>query len=71
MTSYRNDPRQITAKFTSSCQKCKCKITKGTEIYYWPATRSVYCLTCGDADYRQFILAAQDEDSYSRNSCYR
>gem|GEM_PF-329353 len=62
MTRYSNDPRQITAKFSSSCSKCKTKIKKGATIYYWPSSREVFCTCCGDAPYRQFLSSAADDD---------
>jgi len=65
MTRYSNDPRQITAKFSSSCCKCKAKIPKGAEIYYWPSSREVFCAKCGDGPYRQFLSSAADEDVYN------
>lgn len=60
--TYKNDPRMITAKFTSTCSKCSCSIKKGTNIYYWPSDRKVYCEKCGEEPYRQFRSAAADED---------
>jgi len=66
MTCYTNDPRQITAKFSSTCSKCKTKIKKGATIYYWPSSYEVFCTNCGDTPYRQFLSsAAADEDVYN------
>ena len=55
----------ITARFSSNCEKCKAKIKKGDEIYYWPNGRKAYCMKCGEADYRQFLSSAADEEVYS------
>ena len=63
--TYKNDPRMITAKFTSACSKCGCSIKKGTDIYYWPSDRKVFCLKCGEVPYRQFRSSAADEDVYA------
>jgi len=60
--TYKNDPRMITAKFSSSCSKCGCPIKKGTSIYYWPSDRKAYCEKCGEGPYRQFRSEAADED---------
>jgi len=57
----------ITAKFSSSCSKCKTKLLKGTSIYYWPSSREVFCTKCGEDPYRQFLSSAADEDVY--NGC--
>jgi len=67
MSQYKNDPRQITAKFSSSCSKCKTKLLKGSSIYYWPSSREVFCTKCGEGPYRQFLSSAADEDVY--NGC--
>ena len=64
MSQYRNDPRMITAKFSSNCSKCKTKLVKGTSIYYWPSSREVFCTRCGEGPYRQFLSSAADEDVY-------
>ena len=67
MPRYANDPRQITAKFTSSCTTCNSTVKKGEQLYYWPSSRKVYCLKCGENDYRRFLSDAADEDVY--NGC--
>ncbi len=64
MPRYTNDPRKITSKFDSSCTTCGKKIRKGDTFYYWPLTRTAYCLVCGEKDYREFLLNAQDEDDF-------
>jgi hypothetical protein len=63
--TYKNDPRMITAKFSSTCSKCCAKIKKGEEIYYWPSSREVFCLKCGEVPYSQFRSSAADEDAYN------
>jgi ribosomal protein S27E len=65
MKRYENDPRVIVAKFESSCKKCGKKIKKGTELYYWPSSREINCLACGETDYNQFLSSAQDEEFYA------
>jgi hypothetical protein len=57
----------ITAKFSSACSKCGCTIKKGTNIYYWPSDRKVYCEKCGEVPYRQFQSEAADEDMMNGN----
>jgi len=59
--------RYSSAKFSSSCSKCKTKIKKGATIYYWPSSREVFCTICGDAPYRQFLSSMADEEVYSGN----
>ena len=62
MNSYKNDPREIKTRFHSSCTKCAKPLPKGTNAYYWPSSRKVFCLSCGDEDYREFLSHAWDED---------
>jgi len=69
MQRYSNDPKQIKARFDSSCSKCAAKISKGQEIYYWPSSREVFCLKCGEVPYNEFLASAQDEEIYQ--SWYR
>lgn len=63
MPTYRNDPRWITARFVSKCAGCKTAIEKGTEAFYYPASRSVYGKACGCAAPRaaDFEAAAFDD----------
>ena len=65
MTRYSKDPRQISAKFSSNCCKCKTRIPKGTTIYYWPASSEVFCSSCGDAPFRGFLSSVADEEVYA------
>jgi hypothetical protein len=65
MTRYSKDPRQISAKFSSNCCKCKTRIPKGASIYYWPSSGEVFCSSCGDVPFRQFLSSAADEEVYS------
>jgi hypothetical protein len=63
--TYKNDPRMITAKFSSVCTKCNGSIKKGTPIYYWPADRKVFCPQCGKVPYQEFLSSVADEQVYS------
>ena len=67
MSQYRNDPRQITAKFSSSCHSCGKKIEKGEQIIYWPLTKKAGHLRCDEADFRKSLESFEDEDRY--NGC--
>jgi len=33
----------------------------GTSTYFWPSDGKLYCQTCGESEYRQFLSAAADE----------
>jgi hypothetical protein len=71
MTRYSKDPRQISTKFSSNCCKCKTRIFKGSTIYYWPSSGEVFCSSCGEVPFRQFLSSAADEEVYagSGNPC--
>jgi hypothetical protein len=66
MKSYRNDPCMIKARFDSVCKTCRCNIPKGVNCYYWPKPKHVYCLSCGETDYKRFLSSAADEEVYHR-----
>lgn len=57
----RNDPREMTAKFTSHCKKCGKVIERGTPIIYWPIGKIAQHEECGREDYRQFLDQVADE----------
>ena len=61
--NYKNDPLVITARF-GKCANCF-KNVQGSQVYYFPATRSVYCLDCGESDYHYFLASKQDEELYN------
>lgn len=60
MKTSNNDPREIVAKF-GNCKKCG-KSVKGEKVYYWPATRSVFCHGCGESDFNKSMSAIAYED---------
>lgn len=60
------DPRQITARFSSDCIKCGCRIQKGEQFFYWPNGSEAYCYSCGEPLYRQFLSSKADEEVYHR-----
>lgn len=65
MQGYANDPRWTIARFQSTCHKCRAKIPKGNQIYYYPIGRKVLCANaCGTDAYQDFLAHAQDESNY-------
>ena len=64
MKRYANDPFQLRVKFTGTCATCGKKLPKGVNAYYWPSSRKLYCLACGENDYSQFLQSAADEEWY-------
>ena len=65
MTNYKGDPRLITARFNSSCSNCEGKISKGETAYFWPHGTLIFCMVCGEPEFRQFTSMAADEDVYN------
>lgn len=57
------DPRWITARFPSKCQKCKAAVPKGAAAFYYPRTRTLYGKACGCGDMAacEFEAMASDE----------
>jgi predicted RNA-binding Zn-ribbon protein involved in translation (DUF1610 family) len=68
MHHYKNDPRPITVKWTGECAECNQVLRKGAAAYYWPATGTLLCPKCGEAEYNSFLASAFDEEVF--NSMY-
>lgn len=64
-TYHSNDPRWITARFSSNC-KCGNIIKKGDNTFYWPRTKDAQCSSCGEKSERRFLSEVWDEEN---NSC--
>jgi hypothetical protein len=60
-----NDPKIMLSRFASKCGKCDCVIKKNTEIVYYPLTKKVFCMSCGEKDYNNFLSSVQDENIYN------
>lgn len=63
--SYNNDPRPIKIRFSTSCKYCGKHLSVNDMAYYWPATRTLKCIECGDADFRAFLSSKCDEEVYA------
>jgi hypothetical protein len=64
MKSYKNDPRKISVRYFCRCAICMTPLNKGAQAFYYPATKAMYCLPCGEKDYNDFISSAIDEEFY-------
>jgi len=60
--TYKNDPRELSARFPSKCPKCGKTISKGDRIAYWPATKTALCWECGESDLRKCLAECAAED---------
>jgi hypothetical protein len=62
MKKYRNlDPRYIKTKFNSTCKTCGINLPKGTNAIHFPASKAVFCQSCGHDDYQKFQESVADE----------
>lgn len=66
MRRYAMDPRWIRTRFRGTCARCAAPIPAGTDAYWYPLDRTLYCgkAGCGEAESRQFTAAAEDEAAY-------
>ena len=66
MRRYKMDPRWIRTRYAGTCARCAAPIPAGSEAYWYPLDRILYCpkAACGEAEWRSFESAAQDEDTY-------
>jgi hypothetical protein len=65
MTSYRNDPRWLPARFPGKCTKCGEAFTKGRMIFYYPLTKTALSGGCAIVAADEFDAAKRDEEFYS------
>jgi hypothetical protein len=69
---YRdNTPRQIKTRFASKCKTCGTSIPKGINVYYFPANKAVYCLSCGHDSFQRAMEAEADHQMFeAQNSSF-
>jgi hypothetical protein len=63
-TRYSGDPYKLNVKYSGNCARCNARIARGQSAYYWPRERRLYCVSCGEPLYREFVAMAVDEDLY-------
>jgi len=66
MKKHFKEPRQITIRYTGDCVECGTILKEGSSAYYWPSDGRLYCKSCGESGYRQFLSATVDETVYNR-----
>lgn len=59
---YSRDPRWLTARFPSTCKECGETVRKGQKAFYFPATKAIFCRTCGQPHSARFEAERFDED---------
>jgi len=65
---YNNDQSELVVKWQYNCSTCGVKLPKDVNAYYLPNSKKMYCLSCGDEDFRQFHSTVADEDKYNKNA---
>jgi len=71
MKKFRDlDPRYIKTKFNSKCKTCGTSLPKGTTAIHFPASKAVFCQSCGTDDYQNFLSTLADEQFYQNLSRY-
>lgn len=64
-------PRMIKTKFAATCKACKIPIPKGNNVYYFPANKSVFCLSCGHDSFQRAMESEADWQLYqAQNSSF-
>jgi hypothetical protein len=61
MKKYFNDPFPLTVRYTGKCADCGTTLKKGADAYNWPSDGKIYCISCGESEYRQFFSTAADQ----------
>lgn len=63
MSQYSGDPRFISAKFESNCNKPECGalIRKNDKVFYYPNGRKIFCPKCSVKISAEFEAAVADE----------
>ena len=59
---YNNDPSELLVKWPCRCAECETNLPKGARAYYWPSSKKMYCLKCGEPDFRRFLETVADEE---------
>jgi hypothetical protein len=61
------DPKQLQVRYPGKCRTCGISLPKGVNAFYWPSSKSLYCIACGDQPYREFLSSVGDEEVYNGN----
>jgi hypothetical protein len=62
----KNDPKQMAARFPSTCAESGKPIPKGAKILYWPSSKSAYLVGSSpkaEQEFREFQSLAYEEDN--------
>ena len=59
------DARAMAARFGGKCPRCQKWIDKGSQIIYWPATKTAEHYKCAEEDFRRAQAEIMDEEMAS------
>ncbi len=63
-------PYWLKSKFGGKCSKCGFGIKKGEDIFYYPATKTVFCAGDGCGKKEAAALASDDFDQAMMNGSW-
>ncbi len=68
--SYRRgrrnaNPRWLTVRYAGTCAKCNAPVPKGSDAFYYPSTRSVYCPEHSEEASADYSTMTQYEEGYT------
>jgi len=66
MARYSNDPKEMAARFPSTCAESGEPIRKGDPIIYYPSSRAAYKIgkaPRAEQEFREFRSLAHEEDN--------
>jgi hypothetical protein len=64
MTTYRNDPRWIPARYAGKCTKCSESFGAGRMVFYYPIGKRLLSGQCAIAAANDFDAMKRDEEFY-------
>lgn len=59
------DPFPLKVRYKCKCAKCNAVLMTGVDAFYYPATRQMFCISCGIDEYNQFLSSVFDESVYA------
>jgi hypothetical protein len=63
-TKQSGDPRQMSARFSSTCHTCGEPIKKGEQIIYWPNGKTAGHFACDQDSFQKSVESFIDEQRY-------
>lgn len=58
----RSNPRWLTVRYAGTCAKCEAPVPKGSEAFYYPDSRAIYCPEHSEAAAADYSTMTQYEE---------